>query len=140
MDPSGALLPNVTITATNLATATSGAGHSDSKGHFEFLALAPGHYRVSFAGQGFGTTSLNDVVIRVGTTTSLEPHLQMGAAETQVAVTAEALVDTQQSSLSTVVSRQSIDSLPLNGRNFTDSLCLPPVRPQMARAWLASMV
>lgn len=126
LDPSGALLPNVVITATNLATAASGTERSDSKGHFEFLALAPGHYRVSFAEQGFGMTSLNDVVIRVGTTTSVEPHLQMGAADTQVSVTTEALVDTQQSSLSTVVSRQSIDSLPLNGRNFTDFTLLTP--------------
>ena len=126
LDPSGALLPDAAITATNIATGASGTEHTDSKGHFEFLALTAGHYRVSFTDQGFGTTSFNDVIIRIGTTTNVEPHLQIGTAETQVAVTAEALVDTQQSSLSTVVSRQSIDSLPLNGRNFTDFTLLTP--------------
>jgi len=126
LDPSGALLPDAAITVTNVATGASDTEHTDSKGHFEFLALTPGHYRVSFTDQGFGTTSLTDVVIRVGTTTTVEPHLQVGTAETQVVVTAEALVDTQQSSLSTVVNRQSIDSLPLNGRNFTDFTLLTP--------------
>lgn len=126
LDPSGALLPGAEITAINLATAASATEHSDGKGHFEFLALVPGHYRVSFTDAGFGTTSLSDVVIRVGTTTDVEPRLRVGGAETQVAVTAEALVDTQQTSLSTAVNRQSIDSLPLNGRNFTDFTLLTP--------------
>jgi protocatechuate 3,4-dioxygenase beta subunit len=49
LDQSGALLPGTEITITNLATGTSGTEHTDSKGHFEFLALAPGHYRVSFS-------------------------------------------------------------------------------------------
>lgn len=126
LDPSGALLPDAEITVTNVATGAVGAEHTDSKGHFEFLALAPGHYRVRFTDQGFGTTSLNDVIVRVGTTTNVEPHLQVGTAETQVSITSEALVDTQQSSLSTVINRQSIDSLPLNGRNFTDFTLLTP--------------
>jgi hypothetical protein len=126
LDPSQALLPEATITVINTATGASATEHSDSKGHFEFLGLAPGHYRVIVQDQGFGTTSLNDVTIRVGTTTSVEPHLQIGAAETEVAVTAEALIDTTQSSLSTVINRQSIDALPLNGRNFTDFTLLTP--------------
>lgn len=76
--------------------------------------------------EGFGTTSLNDATIRVGNHNQCGPHLQVGVAETHVDVTAEALIDTQQSSLSTVISRQSIDSLPLNGRNFTDFTLLTP--------------
>ncbi len=126
LDASGALLPGATITVTNSGTGVASNQSADSKGHFEFLALEPGHYRVSFALTGFGTRLLNDVVVRIGTTTTLEPHLEIGAAETQIAVTAEAMVDTEQSSLSTVIGRQTIDSLPLNGRNFTDFTLLTP--------------
>ncbi len=126
LDNTGAALPGATVVATNLATAAANSVHADTRGHFEFLALAPGHYRVTFTATGFGDTTLRDVVVRVGTTTSLEPRLQIGQQQTVVTVTAEALVDVQQSSLSTVVNRESIDSLPLNGRNFTDFTLLTP--------------
>lgn len=126
VDASGAVVPGASVTATDLGTSVESAARTDSNGHFVFLSLVPGHYRVSVSSTGFGVTTLSDVVIRVGTTTTIEPHLQIGQAHTDVSVTAEALVDTQQSSLSSVIPRESIDSLPLNGRNFTDFTLLTP--------------
>ncbi len=69
---------------------------------------------------------MKDVVVKLGSTSTLEPHLQVGPSETQVVVTAETLIDTQQSAIASVINRQSIESLPLNGRNFTDFTLLTP--------------
>src|ERR1700676_4361937 len=127
VDPSGSSVPSATVTVGNVSTGESLTQQADDRGHFVFLYLAPGHYEVSIEKTGFAHLVVNDVVINVGTTTSLRPQLVVGQVETKVNVTAEApLVDTTQSSLATVISRQSIDTLPLNGRNFTDFALLTP--------------
>jgi hypothetical protein len=115
------------ITARNVSTGESLTQQSDDRGHFLFLYLAPGKYEVSIEKSGFTHLDLNDVTINVGTTTTLHPQLAVGQVETTVNVTAEApIVDTAQSALATVVGRESIESLPLNGRNFTDFALLTP--------------
>lgn len=126
VDVSGALIPQATVIARDLSTAISSTQTSDSNGQFKFLYLAPGNYQVTVASSGFSSAVINNVVIRVGTTTTLNPQLTVGQSITKVTVTAETLVDTQQSSLATVVDRRSIDALPLNGRNFTDFALLTP--------------
>jgi carboxypeptidase family protein/TonB-dependent receptor-like protein len=126
VDRSGALIPQASVTARNIATGGTVRQTSDDKGHFEFLSLAPGSYEITFASPGFGNAVEPHVVVSVGTTTTLHPRLAIGQTQTLVEVTAESLIDTQQTSLATVVSRASIDNLPLNGRNFTDFALLTP--------------
>lgn len=126
VDLSGALIPHASITVRNVSTGSDVTQASDEAGHFEFLSLAPGTYQITFASPGFGNSVLKAVEVRVGTTTTLHPRLAVGEAQTQVDVQTESLVDTQQSSLATVVARESIDNLPLNGRNFTDFALLTP--------------
>ncbi len=126
VDSSGALIAGAQITVSNRDTGIPTSVRSDSKGHFDVLSLAPGHYTVVFASAGFGSVEMKEVVVKVGSTSTLEPHLQVGLSETQVEVTAETLIDTQQSAISSVINRQSIEALPLNGRNFTDFTLLTP--------------
>jgi hypothetical protein len=127
VDPSGSSVPSATVTVGNVSTGESLTQQADDRGYFLFLSLVPGHYEVSIEKTGFTHLVVNDVVINVGTTTSLHPQLVVGQVETKVNVTAQApLVDTTQSALATVISRQSIDTLPLNGRNFTDFALLTP--------------
>src|SRR4029077_18225322 len=61
------------------------------------------------------------------TTSTLHPHLALGVVETVISVSGDApLVAASQSAMATVVGRESIVSLPLNGRNFTDFALLTP--------------
>ena len=126
LDATGAAIPGAAVTVTNHQTGQVSRVSSGDSGNFENLALVPGDYTVKVESRGFGSLTLGDVVIRVGTTTTVQPRLSIGATETHVAVTAEALVDVEQSGLSTVVGTKSIDNLPLNGRNFTDFTLLTP--------------
>jgi hypothetical protein len=100
---------------------------SEDDGHFVVLYLAPGSYDVSIKKDGFASTEIKQVVVRVGTISSVQPQLKVGNVSITVNVTTEApLVDPTQSALSSVVEKRAIESLPLNGRNFTDFVLLTP--------------
>ncbi|HTM39813.1 MAG TPA: TonB-dependent receptor, partial [Terriglobales bacterium] len=126
-DATGARIPGATVTARNARTGIATTQPSDPNGHFVFLTLEPGSYQLEVSKQGFENTVLNDVTVSVGTTTTIQPTLAVGNVRQTVTVTSAApLVDTKQSALSTVVDENSIRSLPLNGRNFTDFALLTP--------------
>jgi hypothetical protein len=127
VDPSGALLPDATVTARNQSTGISETKRSGVDGHFVFLYLVPGTYEVLVEKAGFRNVLFKDVAVNVGTTASIRPQMTLGKVESVVTVTgAPALVDPTQSAMSTVVDQQSIASLPLNGRDFTDFVLLTP--------------
>jgi len=127
MDASGATVAGATITARNDATGLSTAQTSDPTGHFIFPYLTPGMYHVSVEKAGFKITQTDGVVVAVGTTISLRPELSVGSTDVKVVVTADPpLVDTTQSSVSSVIAQRAIENLPLNGRDFTDFVLLTP--------------
>ncbi len=127
LDSSGAGVPGATVVITNKSTEVSTTLKTDEDGHFVALYLPPGIYEVSIEKEGFQKQVLQDTTVAVGTTTALHPRLTVGKVETSVTVSASAVaVDATQSSLGTVVDNQSIQSLPLNGRNFTDFALLTP--------------
>ena len=127
LDAKGLSVPSATVTVRNVTTGESFTQQSDDRGDFLFLYLAPGRYDVSIEKSGFTHVDIRDVVINVGTTSNLHPQLAVGQLESKVTVTADApLVDTTQSALATVVNRESIETLPLNGRDFTDFALLTP--------------
>jgi hypothetical protein len=127
MDESGATVAGATITARSDATGLATVQTSDQAGHFLFPYLTPGAYHVSAEKAGFKVTQLDSVVVAVGTTITLRPQLAVGSTDTKVVVTADLpLVDTTQSSVSSVVGQGTIENLPLNGRDFTDFVLLTP--------------
>ena len=126
LDPSGAAIPAASVAAVNEATGISAQQKSDSTGHFLFLDLQPGVYKLTVQRDGFRTEA-QQVQVAVGTTATVLPRLTIGAVDTVVSVNvAMPLIDTTQSSMSNVVDRSSIQNLPLNGRNFTDFVLLTP--------------
>ncbi len=126
-DSSGAAVPGADITVRNQNTGISTTLQSAAEGDFTFLYLDPGTYEVSIQKAGFNKLVLKDITVTVGTRAIIHPQLAVGRIETTVLVSATTpLVDTAESSLGTVVDQQSIESLPLNGRNFTDFALLTP--------------
>src|ERR1700730_11343026 len=126
-DSSGAVVAGAQVTARGEATNITASVTSEDDGHFIFLYLAPGSYDISVKKDGFDRAKMQRVEVRVGTTSSVRPQLKIGNVSVTVSVSADApLVDPTQSALSTVVDKRSIESLPLNGRNFTDFVLLTP--------------
>src|SRR6266581_7562296 len=119
-DPTGAVLPGVTVTATAVATNQARTAITVEDGTYRIPLLDPGSYRVRFSLPGFKTSEVTDVTLVVTETAVLNRTLEVGAATEQVTVeaTAEAL-QTATSTLGTTVTGTVISNLPLVSRNFT---------------------
>ena len=129
VDPQGAVVPGVTVTATNQATGLEKSATSDSDGNYRIILLPPGSYEIKTSSpSGFQAASLTNVPVTVGGLTPLEINLSLAGAEgATVDVTAEAaIVETSRTSVSTTVNERAIQNLPVNGRNYLDFATLTP--------------
>ncbi len=125
-DPSGAVIPRANILITNPQTGFKKTLTADGSGLYTTGPLPPGDYRVTVTAPGYATLQV-DTVVKTGTATSGNFKLTVGASTEQIQVNAGAIqVNTDQASLSNVITRQQIDSLPINGRNFLDLAQLEP--------------
>jgi hypothetical protein len=124
-DPSGSVVPNATVTATN--TGTSAAFHTatSDEGQYTFPTLPVGTYRLAVEAGGFKKYETSGIRLQVNETARVDVALVVGGASETVSVTAEVVrVDTDTSTLKTVVDTKRIEELPLNGRNATQLMRL----------------
>jgi hypothetical protein len=119
-DPTGAVVPGAQVTLLNtdqgitLTTTTNGAGQ------YTFSPVRIGHYSVSVSAPGFSTTNQQNLQVTVGLALQVNVQLKTGAtSETVQVTTAPPELQTSESSVGQTVTGQTINSLPLNGRNFT---------------------
>jgi hypothetical protein len=125
-DPSGAVVPGASVTITDTDTASVKTVITDSAGFYSVGPLIPGNYTVSITKTGFEKLSVKTVV-RTGTATNGSFKVTLGASTETVEVNAGALqINTEQIGVSGVVTREQIDSLPVNGRNILDYAQLQP--------------
>jgi hypothetical protein len=118
LDESKAVLPGVTVTATNQATGVTRTAVSEGDGRYALPALPPGGYTVKAELAGFAPQTV-ETVLQLGESKDVSFTLSIAGAAEQVTVVGEsALVDVQQTAVSAVVSQAQIESLPTNGRNF----------------------
>lgn len=125
-DPSGAVLPGVTVTATNLATNQVRTDVTENDGTYYIAALNAGAYEVSAELSGFATQRKSGVRLLLGQRLALDFTLSPGAEEAITVTASSTLVDTTEPAVATVVSQEQIDSLPTNGRNFLSFSVLTP--------------
>ena len=117
-DNNGGVVPNVTVTLTEIATGQVHETHTSDLGTFNAQFMPLGTYSVSAAATGFKTQVLNGITLQVDQTVNLTISLEVGSITQSVEVTAAApLVDTTTSSLGQVIDNHEILSMPLNGRN-----------------------
>ena len=127
-DPSGAVVPNATITLTNTDTKISSTRKSSGSGGFIFVNVQPGTYTLTVAAPNFKQTALAPFNLSVNQTFEQNVKLQIGGgSETvEVSATAAELLQRSSSELGTVIEQEVIQDMPLNGRNFTELLTLTP--------------
>src|SRR5688572_32708278 len=129
LDPQGAAMPGVTVTARSPQTGFNRAAVTDAEGIYRLSALPIGTYDLTIELQGFSTIERKAVVVNVGQTVELDFDLTVAKLSESVTVTGETpLVETSSSSVGGVVDVQNIESLPLNGRQFANlALTIPGV-------------
>jgi outer membrane receptor protein involved in Fe transport len=126
-DPSGASVPAATITIINLATNHQTVVTTDSTGRYVAPALPPGNYRLSVTKTGFKADVRAEVGLQVDQQLEIDFKLLVGATSQLVVVSSTPpITDTQTATVGTFVSQQSIQELPLNGRNFLQLNLLVP--------------
>lgn len=125
-DQTGGVLPGVTVTATNTATNQSRTAVTDKGGRYYIGALQPGVYTISAELSGFASERRKDVRLVIGQLANLPFTMRAGAAEALTVSASAPVVDTTETSLSTVVGQEQIDSLPTNGRNFLSFSVITP--------------
>ncbi len=128
IDPQGAAVPNVAVTAKSQDTGASKTTQSSGEGNFVLPLLPPGTYTVTTAAvQGFGASTYENVKVTVGAKTTLELALSVGGSVNVVDVNAEGQgVETTRTSISSTVEEIRVRNLPTNGRNFLDFVTLTP--------------
>jgi hypothetical protein len=124
-DASNAVLPGVTVTATNLATNQVRTDVTESDGTYYIAALPAGVYDVSAELSGFATQRKSGVRLQLGQRLPLDFTLSPGAEEAITVTASSTLVDTTEPAVATVVSQEQIDSLPRTAATSSASACSP---------------
>jgi len=126
-DQSGAVLPGVTITATQTDTSLTRNAVTDESGGYVLPNLPVGPYRLEATLQGFRTYVQTGIVLTVNATPAVNIVLALGEVSEQVSVSANAaMVETRSTGVGQLIENQRVLELPLNGRQVTDLLLLSP--------------
>jgi outer membrane receptor protein involved in Fe transport len=126
-DPTGAPVPNATITVTNNATGASQTFKTDNAGLYLAPALPPTNYKVQVRSAGMATAIANEIVVSVGSTVRQDFKLQLGATSQSIQIEATPpLVESTSTSVGTTINQRTVQEIPLNGRHFVDLALLIP--------------
>jgi hypothetical protein len=127
VDPSGAPLPGVSVTLTNVETNVSRAVTTDTRGRYVAAALPPGTYRIAASCQGFADQKRERVTLTLGQEASVDFTMEVGRLAESLLVTAEVpVVEASKTVVSSTVTREQIQNLPSNGRNYLDFTLITP--------------
>ena len=128
VDPTGAALPNAAVTAMNAATnVIAREARTGGSGEYVMTLLPPGNYTVTVEAPGFRKLQQTGVTLQVNQRAQLDLRLEVGQVTETVEVQGVApLLESQSSSLGSVIGEQFVSELPLNGRNFVQLAILSP--------------
>ena len=130
-DPTGAVMPGVRLKLVNSALMSQFESTSDTRGFYSFPALPVGRYDLTIEADGFQAQKKTNIAIDADAGVTLNATLEVGQQSEAITVSAtEANVQTQVDTVAThlgeVLEDTQIQSIPLNGRSYTDLLAIQP--------------
>jgi hypothetical protein len=127
VDPTGAIIPQATVTATNTATAAVSTRTTDPSGNYTFPTLDPGSYKITVKMPGFQTQTQQGITLSANQNIHVGVTLAVGSTDTTVTVDAgTTLVDTREAQLAETIDQKQIQELPLVNRDPYDLVQLVP--------------
>ncbi len=135
VDPNGAAIVGATVHVQNTASGATTHATTEGKGEFTLPHLPAGEYLVTVEYAFFARLTLQPVTVEVGGVTSIDAHLRVGPVTTSIDVHAEpnpavsvTVDDLSSTAVGSVITRDEIDGLPVNGRRWqTFALLMPGV-------------
>ena len=126
LDSSAAVLPGVSIRATNSATGVVTSAVTNESGAYNILGLIPGTYTVSGTLPGFQTQTFQNVVLGNAVTVRINFSLQLASLNTNVEVTiaADTTLQASGATIGQVLPQKKVQDLPIVGNNVLDLLTL----------------
>jgi hypothetical protein len=126
-DPTGAIIPGVSVVALNTDTGIQTTTQTNAAGFYNFPALPTGHYEIRITETGFEEYRQTGLVIDVNTALRIDATMKVGSVNQEVSVTSTAVhVETTNTQMGEVIGNTKMTTLPLNGRSYTDLLALQP--------------
>ena len=126
-DPSGAVISRVQISVRNIDTGVTQQTTTNGAGFYSVPGLKPGRYTVTVSRQGFRTVDLTGLTLYVQDQVSRNFKLAVGSTSESITVNGSGInINTTDASVSTVIDRQFVENMPLNGRSLQDLLALVP--------------
>ncbi len=126
LDPSGAAVPDATITVTDASISLSRSTTSQSTGFFQIFNLPVGSYSVTVTHPGFETTQLKSVPVQEARATTVNATLKIGQVSESVEVTSTPLLNATDATNGYTLDTGQIDITPLATGSFTQIAVLSP--------------
>ena len=124
-DPSGAVIPNSIVTLTNPGTGVSLTTVTNNSGLYHLASVPVGLYELEIAASGFRTYRRTTIAINVTGIVRADAVLEVGEHQETVTVAGVSVaLDTASTQMGEVLGHSTVDSLPLNGRSYSDLLAL----------------
>ena len=126
-DQTGGVMAGATVTVLDVQRGISRTLSTDGAGEYNAPNLTPGTYTVRVESKGFKTAERSGILLEVGKDIRVDLTLQPGEQSEKITVTESLpLVETTNATLGGTLSNQTINDLPLNGRNYINLLTLRP--------------
>jgi hypothetical protein len=127
-DVSGAVISGATVKARNQGTGLERTTQTSGDGSYSIPELPIGKYAVTISQSGFQTTTMREVTVDVATDRRVDVVLKPGEVSEKVEVSGEQLaqIETTSSTLGGILTSQTMENIPVNGRDYTKLIYLNP--------------
>jgi hypothetical protein len=126
-DDTGAVVPGAGVKLQSIDRGTIASATTNNAGLYVFASVHPGQYQLTVQKPGFKQVDFLGLIVNVQDHIEQNFRLQIGSVSESITVTADRLnMNTTNASVSTVIDRNFIEALPLNGRSFNTLLQLTP--------------
>jgi len=119
-DPTGAVVPHATVTATNTGTGAVRTTHTNTSGEYVVSQLNPGQYRLKVTATGFREEEVGPITVAVSQVAIMDVRLEVGRVTQLVEVTTQAsIISTDNPNTTTNLTANQLDAIPNPGNDLT---------------------
>jgi outer membrane receptor protein involved in Fe transport len=126
-DQSGAVIPGVAVTAHNNGTNREQTAATDASGNYIIVHVTPAVYTVTITAKGFETFRAEQVIVTVGSVTTVSPRMKVGTTAQTVTISGVApQVNTTSAEVATTLNQSAIANLPIQRPRWSNFALLTP--------------